>query len=297
LNLLLKEWLLMSFKQVDEKGFTLIEIAIVLVIVGLLVGGAVPLMTVLSERKVRNDTLDYMNEARAALISFAKINGRLPWADTTGDGVSDANQATGTLPFQTLGIRSADSQGRRLKYELNGNLGTNLPTGCHALQVALTVRPFVVDSDGTNPAFPVAAVLVSSGLRDADGDGSLFDSVTAGIFQGNNVTGNPNYIRNPPSVTFDDLVVYIDQYTLFGEMCGNPQLAVSNSTAANVFVHNQTTGLDVGIVPQNSTISLGILSGSQIVLRNAPGGGGAIVASTPAMPPVIAGSGIGVTVP
>jgi len=292
----------MKLKLSNNKGFTLIEIAIVLVIVGLLAGGGLSLMTVLTERKTRNDTLDCMNEARAALINFAKANGRLPWADATGDGVSDAGQAIGSLPFQTLGIRPADSHGRPLKYALhnnafNNNLGTDLTTSCSTLRGGLTGAPLIVDSAGTPAAFPVAAVLISAGQGDLDGDGSVFDRVTAGIYQGNNTTGSPNYIRNPPTNTFDDLVVYIDQYTLYGEMCGNPQLAVRNSTAANIYIYDNTNHTDIGIIAPGATVSYGITSGSQMQIRNAAGGGGAILASTPAMPTFIAGSGIGVTVP
>jgi prepilin-type N-terminal cleavage/methylation domain-containing protein len=40
-----------------EAGFTLIEIAIVMVIIGLLAGGGVSLMGMLSERKARNETV------------------------------------------------------------------------------------------------------------------------------------------------------------------------------------------------------------------------------------------------
>jgi prepilin-type N-terminal cleavage/methylation domain-containing protein len=290
----------MLIKQ-NNKGFTLIEIAIVLVIIGLLVGGAVPLMNVLSERKTRNESLDYLNEARAALVNFAKINGRLPWADTNNDGVSDAG-ALGWLPFQTLGIKPADSNSRRLRYALNSNLGTNLETSCRFLRSGLVGGPLVVDSDGTAAAFQVAAVLVSAGPRDADNDGNALDDVTAGTHQGDNTDGNPNYIRSRPTDTFDDLVVYLDRFTLYGEICGNPQVGITNSTVASVYVYNRTTLADAGIVGPNATVSFGIGSGSQIEIRSAAGGGGVIVLSTPRTDPpantlYVAGSGMAITVP
>jgi prepilin-type N-terminal cleavage/methylation domain-containing protein len=287
----------MSIKQINDKGFTLIEIAIALVIVGLLAGGGVSLMGALSERRTRNEALDYLNEAKASLVNFAKINGRLPWADANGDGIADANTSRGTFPFQTLGARPADSQGRRLRYEINNQLGGNLANSCSVLQAGLIGSPLVVDFSGPPASFPVAAVLVSAGPIDADGNGDAFDSVNAGAYSGNNTSGSPNYIRFPPTATFDDLVVYLDRYTLYGEMCGNPQLAVHNGTAVDIYVRNQTAGADIGIVAPGSTISYGIVSGSQIQIRNAAGGGGVILASTPAMPTFIAGSGTAVTVP
>lgn len=289
----------MSVSQINNKGFTLIEISVVLVVIGLLIGGAVPLMSVLSERKTRNETLDYMSEARAALISFAKINGRLPWAATQGgNGTSVASLSVGDLPFQTLGIRPTDAYGNRLRYAinnsgLNSNLGTDLPTSCSTLRGGLADAPLVVDSAA---AISVAAVLISAGPKDVNADGSVFDLINAGPFTGNNVTGNPNYIRSPPTDTFDDLVVYIDQLTLYGEMCGNPQVGVSNTTASNKYVHNSTTGTDIGVVAPGATASYGVISGCQIQIRTAAGGGGIVAISNPATPVIVAGSGTAINV-
>jgi prepilin-type N-terminal cleavage/methylation domain-containing protein len=287
----------MPLKKIDNKGFTLIEIAIVLVIIGLLAGGGVSLMGVLSERKTRSETLEYLDGAMAALINFAKINGRLPWADSNGDGNEDSGSSTGTFPFQTLRFRPADVQKRPLKYALNSNLGNNLPNSCSALRGGLSGAPLVVDSDGASTAFPVAAVLISSGPKDADGDGNVFDGVTTGTHQGDNTDGNPDYIRYPPNNSFDDLLVYIGEYALYGEMCGNPNFSISNSSIANIYVYNRTKGADIGIVAPGSAISYGIISGSQIELRSAAGGGGTIVTSTPNTPLIVAGSGATVVAP
>jgi prepilin-type N-terminal cleavage/methylation domain-containing protein len=290
----------MLLKQIDNKGFTLIEIAIVMVIIGILAGGGVSLMGVLSERKIRNESLDYLNEARASLINFAKINGRLPFADSDGDGNQNPGQFIGTLPFLTLGISPRDSQQRVLKYALNVNLGTNLPTSCSAIRTGLAGAPLMVEADGSPASFPVAAVLISAGPKDADGDGNVFDDVPAGTHQGDNTDGTPNYIRNPPVTQFDDLVVYLDGLTLYGEICAKPNVAVSNGTSlgANIFVFNRTTGLDIGIVPPSTVISYGVISGSQIELRTAAGGGGVIIAtSTPVTPVIVAGINITLVVP
>jgi prepilin-type N-terminal cleavage/methylation domain-containing protein len=290
----------MLLKQIDNRGFTLIEIAIVMVIIGLLAGGAVPLMSVLSERKTRNETLDYLGEAKAALINFAKINGRLPSADTNGDGNSDAGAFSGTLPYLTLRISAADPQKRSLRYALNNSLGTNLSTSCAALRAGLGGAPLMVDADGSATAFPVAAVLVSAGSKDSDGDGNVFDDVTTGTHLGDNTDGTPNYIRYPPGTLFDDLVVYLDGLTLYGEICGNPKVAISNgaSLGANIFVYNRTTLSDIGIVAPNTTTSYGVMSGSQIELRTAAAGAGVIIGtSTPVTPIIVAGSGVVLVVP
>jgi prepilin-type N-terminal cleavage/methylation domain-containing protein len=287
----------MSLKRFDSRGFTLIEIAIVMVIIGLLAGGGVSMMGMLSERKTRNETIEYLNEAKASLINFALINGRLPWADSDGDGDEDPSASSGSFPFQTLKSGPADPQRRSLRYALNSALGSSLTGTCNALRSGLSGSPLVVDSDGSSASFSVAAVLVSAGMKDADGDGNVFDDETTGTHLGDNRDGNPNYIRHVPDAGFDDLVVYLSEYVLYGEICGSPNLAVRNGTAGDIFVYDQTRGSDIGIVVPGSTISYGIISGGRIELRSAAGGGGSIVSSTPMTPIIVAGEGATVVAP
>ena len=99
----------------NSRGFTLIEIAIVMVIIGVLAGGGVSLMGMLTKRKARTETIEYLKQAQAALISFADINGRLPWADTSGDGAENAGSSSGNLPYQTLRLSPTDPYKRTLQ--------------------------------------------------------------------------------------------------------------------------------------------------------------------------------------
>lgn len=281
----------------NEKGFTLIEIAIVMVIIGLLAGGGVSLMGMLSERRVRNESAEYLNDAKYALTSFAKINGRLPWADNNNDGLENNNIATGTLPYLTLGLKPRDANSRVINYTLNVNLRTDRSTSCSSLRPGLAGSPLMVDADGSATSFPVAAVLIGAGPKDADNDGNVFDRITAGTYRGDNRNGTPNYLRHPPTITFDDLVVYISGYSLYGEMCGDSVLSVSNGSGANIFVYNTTQSSDIGLVAPGSAVTFRVISGERVAIRSAAGGGGAAVGSTPNTPIVIAGSGVVIRVP
>jgi prepilin-type N-terminal cleavage/methylation domain-containing protein len=161
--------------SLNKHGFTLIEIAIVMVIIGLLAGGGVSIMGMLTQRKARNETIDYLKETKEALISYANINGKLPWADTDGDGNQNNNATSGTLPYLDLEVRPSDPYKRVLRYGINSNLGTDRPTTCNALKAGFSSGPRVVDGDGAATSFYIAAILISSGPMDLDSDGDVFD--------------------------------------------------------------------------------------------------------------------------
>ena len=290
----------------NEKGFTLIEIAIVMVIIGLLAGGGVSLMGMLSERKMRNETAEYLNDAKNALINYAKIHGRLPWADNiNGDGWENNLLATGELPYLTLGMKPRDANSRFIKYALNNNIGTDRSTSCSTLRPGLPSGsiPSVVDSDGSAIAFPVAAVLISAGPKDADNDGNVFDDIT-GTPQGDNTNGNPNYIRHPPNDTFDDLVVYISGYSLYGEICGDGGIysdriiiPIKNRSSNDVYVYNTTESSDIAMILPGTSITHEFFLGDTIELCLSPGGCGTTVTSTPSTPRTIDESVIFVDIP
>ena len=284
----------------NNRGFSLIEIAIVMVIIGVLAGGGVSLMGMLTKRKARTETIEYLKQAQAALISFADINGRLPWADTSGDGAENAGASAGNLPYQTLKLSPTDPYKRMLRYEFNANLGTNLTASCGALRSGLSGGPDIVDADGAAASFPIAAILVSAGTMDADSDGNVFDDISTGTHLGDNRDGNPNYIRHPSVDIFDDLVVYLGENELYGKICEYLALAVNNTSGTTVYVHNSTQGADLGTLNDGSSGVYEIMSRTQIEIRSAPGGaggGGTIIASNPPNPIALAGQGCTINVP
>lgn len=112
-------------------GFTLLEIAIVLFIIGLLIAGLLgPLETQLEARD-RRQTLETLNLITEALQGYAVINGRLPCPDTDGDGLPNpvfvpSNPATancvsndGFVPGTELGVAAIDAWGNRIRYAVS----------------------------------------------------------------------------------------------------------------------------------------------------------------------------------
>lgn len=107
------------------RGFTLLELAVVVLVVTLLVGGLlVPLATQVEQRNV-TDTQLRLAQVQEALIGFAIANGRFPCPakvssppQPTDLGVEDPpgggacnHPIDGYVPGTTLGLNNLDSQG------------------------------------------------------------------------------------------------------------------------------------------------------------------------------------------
>lgn len=96
-----------------QRGFSLIEIALVLVIVGLALGGIIAAIGPQLENKKVSDTQDRIKQASDAIMAFAMVNRRLPCpatAASNGDEVpigtrgQCANPNNGFVPARTLGL-------------------------------------------------------------------------------------------------------------------------------------------------------------------------------------------------
>ncbi|MGE5385608.1 MAG: prepilin-type N-terminal cleavage/methylation domain-containing protein [Betaproteobacteria bacterium] len=130
-----------------NRGFTMIEMAIVLLILGLLLGGGLTVLSTQVEMQKTKDTQRALEEAKEALIGFAVANGRLPCpASAASNGVESpagggvcTNPNDGFLPGVTLGLPNIDANGyvtdgwqtvaNRIRYAVstaNGNAATTL---------------------------------------------------------------------------------------------------------------------------------------------------------------------------
>jgi type II secretory pathway pseudopilin PulG len=174
-------------------GFTLIELAVVLFLVSLVLGGVMTPLATRLEQEGRNNSEEKLKEIKANLIGYALINGHLPCPDCPGD-VFDANCGAGTavsndgiedgvdttptpisprdtaadnfnvcavdvgnVPWVTLGLTEFDVWGNRFVYSVDQTFADNTDgqtgDGC----TATTGISFTLCSDGNIDIFEEAA--------------------------------------------------------------------------------------------------------------------------------------------
>lgn len=110
------------FTPYNLLGFSLIEMAIVLFIIALLLGGLLPTVSSQIEQQRTNETRKQLDEIQQALIGYAITYGRLPCpASDTTNGIEDppgtgicTHQYDGFVPAATLGSTTGvDNQGTK----------------------------------------------------------------------------------------------------------------------------------------------------------------------------------------
>lgn len=221
-------------------GFTLIEIAMVLMIVALILGGLLPTISGQIEQRRISETRKQLAEIQQALIGFANINRRLPCpADGTIATIPGVNNGAGqeknscptnanggVLPWITLGVSETDAWGNRFTYrvtpvfavanfQLNStpNLDVGLTNSATDKNVAAGV-PAVVVSHGPNG---LGAYTPAGGAPITTATGDELDNLA---------TNNNNHFTSHDFIQggFDDLVTWLSPNILFNRMISAGQL-------------------------------------------------------------------------
>lgn len=236
-----------------QQGFTLVEMAIVLLIIGLLLGGLIPTLSAQMESQRISETRKQMDEIQQALIGYTLANGRLPCpanpAIATGQAGAGMEAKTGTsctnvannaawgvLPWATLGVNETDAWGNRLTYRVSSDFADDIVTttygGC-APATSPTQATFALcsngnldilsaSSGGTSVAANVPAVVISHGKNSAGAytqQGTQLPVGSDADEQENSDGGaDNNYVSHTPAPTFDDMVIWVSPNILLNRM-------------------------------------------------------------------------------
>jgi prepilin-type N-terminal cleavage/methylation domain-containing protein len=231
-----------------NSGFTLVEMAIVLMIVGLLLGGLLVPLSAQMEQRNNADTQKSLTEIKDAIVGYALANGQLPCpADptiatgSTNAGISRTTctttaNSTGVLPWATLGISETDAWGRRYTYRVTSDFADAIASatygGCTPSPIPTlasfglcsvgNINVLSAASGGVTIAGSVPAVIISHGKNAA----GAYTPQGTQIAVGSNADEQENsdgsadltYVSHTPSPTFDDLVVWISPSILLNRM-------------------------------------------------------------------------------
>lgn len=219
-------------------GFTLIELALVLFILALILGGLLAPLSVRIEQNERNQTEKSLAEINEALYGFAVVNGRLPCPDTSPDSnpthVENCDDMSGTvavgwLPAATLGVSPYDAWGRRFRYavsvkfadDIDGTDGTTGCSGSPAFEVSfelcsegnIDVRDSA-DAGFSNVVTAVPAIVVSFGANGGTAANSTHEQENQ---DSDAVFVLKSYSRDGAN-EFDDLLTWISPAVLMNRM-------------------------------------------------------------------------------
>lgn len=232
-----------------QSGFTLVEMAIVLMIVGLLLGGMLVPLSAQMEQRNNSETQKALSEIKEAIIGYALANGQLPCpADpsavtgvTANAGIARTPPCTGTnstgvLPWATLGVNETDAWGNRYTYRVTSDfadaIGSSTYGGCTPSPIP-TLASFGLCSvgnlnvlsaalGGVTIAGNVPAVIISHGKNAAGAYTPQGTQLAVGSnpdeLENSDGSTNTNYVSHTPTTTFDDLVVWISPNILLNRM-------------------------------------------------------------------------------
>ena len=207
--------------QNTQQGSTLLEMAVVMVVLGLILGGILMPLSTQMEKQNRDETQNILGEIQEALIGYAMANGRLPCPDTDGDGIIDmagtCTNVQGTIPWVDLGVGKNDALGRPFTYRVTGSFADDTDgTGCGTATVGVSFELCsvadinILDAAAGNPvANQIPAIVIAHGKNWA---------ITTSADESENTDTNTTFVDRRPSMkappTFDDQVIWISPNVL-----------------------------------------------------------------------------------
>lgn len=232
-----------------QHGFTLIELAIVLVIIGVLIGSFIGTLTTRIENMRVSETNKELDEIKSALTGYAYTYGYLPCPDCIGvlcdpinfrdgeedrdaGGQCDVGLSTGTVPWVTLGMARGDAWDTRYRYWVDTQYASSsVPIILATGDGSGTIREpdYVADPTGAtlmDTATRAVAVIFSHGKNRLGGisasDINQPGIPVANVDELNNVDNDTVFVSRPPTTAqattaggeFDDIVDWISEFEL-----------------------------------------------------------------------------------
>lgn len=244
----------------NQKGFSLIELAIVLIILGFVLGALLLPLQAQRQQLAQSQTENTLDTAKKALLGYAQSQGRLPCPATATselDGGSQgyANPTAGGacslpagsiryLPAATLGIQPTDTNGfaldawgNRIRYAVTQtNIGGMATPDFTTTNDMNTVGITILQPDIRVCASSTAAIctatnnLVNNAVVVIYSLGPTGKLASGGVDENENLNADNIFVgheprsANDPNGEFDHLVTWISPFVLYNAMIEAGQL-------------------------------------------------------------------------
>lgn len=210
-----------------SKGFSLVEMAVVLIILGILLGGLLVPLGAQRDIKDYTETQAQLEKIRESIYGYAIINGSLPCPTSTADPTDNVNYghedavcpitaASEILPWKDLGVPEVDSWGVLRSQATDTWDGYWMYRVDPAFTEAFSLNTTTIGNidlhktDGSSltiAAERAVAVICSTGKDiTKNGQNATFETVS------------PVYEDDTQSPTFDDMCIWITRPSLFNRM-------------------------------------------------------------------------------
>jgi len=240
-----------------QQGFSLVEMAIVLVILGFVMGALLLPLQAQRNQLAQSQTENTLETAKKALLGYAQSQGRLPCPATANgtaafpDDSAVSNPVAGGacavqigfLPAATLGIQPTDTQGFALDA-----WGNRIRYGVTQINSGGVATPdFTTSSDmatvGISTLAPDIRICASSTVASCSATINLTNNAVAVVYslgatgaqasgggdENANLNADTVFVShelriNDPNGEFDHMLVWVSPYTLYNAMIEAGQL-------------------------------------------------------------------------
>jgi prepilin-type N-terminal cleavage/methylation domain-containing protein len=231
---------MMKLKTKNTSGFTLIEVAMVLVIVGLVITAFLTPLTAQIDQKNYSEARAQLADSKEAIMGYALANKHLPCPDKTAganngvndnpnDGIEDFNAAgnciayDGNLPWATLSLPRIDPWGQPLLYHVTTAFAQRLPLVLFGLSTNGSLR--VCNEQACNaPRLTdyAVATIITKGKN--GGNCSTLPSPPACVDERENDDADGDFVSHTQTASgtsngeYDDKVEWLSSNVLFNRM-------------------------------------------------------------------------------
>jgi prepilin-type N-terminal cleavage/methylation domain-containing protein len=189
----------MKTRPARHAGFTLVEMAVVLLILTLLAGSLTVGLSSHLARRAEAATDEALSEARDALLGYVVRKGFFPCpAKSATDGAEDRDagncrKTVGLLPWAALGIQGVDGWSHRLRYAVTDTYARPISSMDDGKIEIMTRNIDGTELKLTTEGGKTPVVILShgpNGLGAIDQDGNALVAPTAGTDEAKNASGD-----------------------------------------------------------------------------------------------------------